>query len=411
MAHHARTLIAAAALLTLSPGCGPGAGAPVTGATQSLVLEPRPVEIVLGFTGRISPGDRADLLAPYEGVIETLHVHVGDRVAAGDALVTLNPADLQRERAQAEAALLRAEADAAELEDWENGPEMSRARRDVAGARADLSDLERRLEETAALLERGLVPRGEYDGLVQQRRDLGMQLDQALEQLEATRERGTGNQRRIALLERDLARERLERIEAELANSTLRAPVAGLVVRPPDADGELGEPLRAGSRVSRGRPLLIIARPDALDVSFRLNEGDVTALLPGAPVRVTGPGFPGVELTGTLTAVAGQAEASAAGQLAEFTATARLDPLPDSAAGSVRIGMTADIDVVVFADDAALLVPAQAVEGAPGDAWVHVRDAPGAPPRRVQVDIRATGPAGVVLGEGVAPGDTIVWQN
>ena len=116
MAHHARTLIAAAALLMLSPGCGPGAGAPVTGATQSLVLEPRPVEIVLGFTGRISPGDRADLLAPYEGVIETLHVHVGDRVAAGDPLVTLNPADLQRERAQAEAALLRAEADAAELE-------------------------------------------------------------------------------------------------------------------------------------------------------------------------------------------------------------------------------------------------------------------------------------------------------
>ncbi|MCH8488375.1 MAG: HlyD family efflux transporter periplasmic adaptor subunit [Oceanicaulis sp.] len=410
MAHHAGPLIAGVILLSLSPGCGPGEGAGPPGAERTLVVEPQSFEVTLGFTGRIGPGEHAELLAPFDGVITAVHAGFGDRVMEGEPLVSLNPFELERERVEAEAALLRAQAEAGQLLAWADGLEMSRARRDVASAEAALADLERRLGETESLLERGLVPRIEFEGLVQRRGDLRRQRAQAREQLEATRQRGEGARRRIALLELDLARERLDRIEADLARAVLRAPVAGVVVRPPGKEAETGPELRAGAYVTRGRSLLLIARPDGLNVSFQLDEADVNALAPGAPVRVTGPGFPGVVLSGSLTRISGQAEPGSSGQNAAFAAVARLDPPPQAGSSAVRIGMTADIQVVVFHSDAALVIPSEAVEGAPSDAWVRVRAAPGAPVRRVRVELEAVGPNRVALRSGVSAGDTVVWR-
>jgi len=409
MAHYSRALTLVVLIAGLASACGPGARSADPAREQTLTVQPRAFEVTLGFSGRVVPGERAELTAPFEGVVTEIAVAFGQRVEAGDRLIALNPADLERERIEAQTAYLRAEAEAARLIDWENGPEMSRARRDVSSGELALSDIERDLEETRALLDRGLVPRTEYDALQQRQRDQRIQLDEAREQLQTTRERGEGVYRRVAILERDLARERLDRIEADLESAVLTAPAAGVVVRPPEGDGERSAPVRAGGRVSRGDPLLVIARPDGLDVAFQLDEADVNTLETGAPVRVRGPGFPGAQLTGVLSSIAGQAEPGAGTDDAAFSGTVRLDPLPEAVAPQVRIGMTADIDVIVYASENALVVPAAAVGGVPGQAWVRVRE--GGDVRQVPVVIAIAAPDGVVIASGLAPGDTIVWSG
>jgi HlyD family secretion protein len=124
----------------------------------------------------VVPGDSIDIVAPFDGVVRRLGFEYGTSVAAGQVLVELDPGEISQRRNEAEAAYLKASKSAETLADWSSGTEMARARRAVDAAVLDLADLERRMAETKGLLDRGLVARGEYDSLVQQKRNQEMVL-------------------------------------------------------------------------------------------------------------------------------------------------------------------------------------------------------------------------------------------
>ena len=412
MAHLGRGLKAGLGALALGllVGCGEtGSGTPEP-VERSLTLAPQPFAQTMRFSGRIAPGEQTAVSAPFDGAVSALLFAYGDRVEAGDVLVELDPTGITRVRAEAEAAFLRADAEARRLEGWRSGPEMSRARRALTQAESELADIERRLEETRALFERGLVPRTEYEGLVQQRRSRRMTLEQAREELAATHARGTGENLRIARLERQVAQSRYERLDAASVQTVVRAPASGVAVRPPKGEGEGGPSLAAGAEVRERQVLAIIARAEALDITFNLNEADVNALRPGMAVTVTGAGFPET-LHGRIANVAGQADPSARDGQARFTAAARLDPLPETADGRVRIGMTAEVTVVLYETSAALLVPPQAILTGPNGPMVRVRAREGAPEEHRAVRLGALGPQWVEVVSGLTAGEIIFWTD
>lgn len=386
-----------------------GGGEVAAPTEQSLVVQRAPLGVAANFSGRIAPGDRIDLTAPFEAVALAVRFAYGDQVTAGQVLVELDPADVSRSRAEAEAAWLKADEEAQKMERWGQGPEMRRASRGLTAAEDDLSDLEARLAETKALLDRGLVPRSEYDALLQQRRQRQASLIAAREELAETARRGQGGDHRIALLQREVARSRYAAVGGA-EGAVIRAPQAGVIVRPDSGDkGEQG--VRAGSRVAKGQLLGVIASTGGLDVVFTLDEADLNAVAPGQKAVVTGPGFGGASLSGVVTGVAGEADtAPGAGGKASFTARVRLDPLSEAAARNVRIGMTANIAVVAYENASAVTVPPEAVQGAAPNAWVMVRPKGGGALQRRTIGIGRVAPSAVEVLSGLQPGETVVWS-
>lgn len=387
------------------------AAGPDPAAPQTLTLSPRPFAATLGLVGSVVPGDSVDIVAPFDGVVRRLGFEYGTGVTAGQILVELDPAEIGQRRNEAEAAYLKASRAAETLAGWSGGTEVARARRAVDAAALDLADLERKMVETRGLLDRGLVARGEYDGLVQQRRNQEMVLAGARQDLTAVLAQGAGSNRRVAALDLANARAQLARLDDQAAGAIIRAPEAGVIVRPV-GKGEDAEPLHAGQAVTRGQLIGSIARAGGLAVAFQLSETDANRVRPGMTVTVTGPGFGGLAVMGHVTSVAGQAAAPAVagGPLASFPAVARLDALTPEQASAIRIGMTANVTVDVYRNPAALVAPAAAIQGAAPAAWVKVRDPRGGATRTVPVRLGRVAPDGVEIVSGVRTGDVLVWS-
>lgn len=379
------------------------------GAEQTAVVAVRPFVSTIAVAGSIAAGDSVDLTAPFDGVVRRVAFRYGEPVGEGQILAEFDPAEMIRRRNEAEAAVLKASQTAADYAAWSTGPEVSRARRAAEGAASDLRDTGRRLEETRALLDRGLVPRSEFDALVSQERAQRLTLAAAEQDLTVATRRGEGADRRVAALELQNARTRLAEIDAQLAGAVLRAPVAGVIVRPPADKADAGAAIHPGLPMTRGQLVGAIARPGGLAVSFRLGEGDANRVRAGQPVTVTGPGFPGLSVTGRIASVAGEASPPSAGATASFVAVARLDPLSPERAAVLRIGMTANVVIETYRNPRALILPPDAVQGAAPMTMVRVRDPASGRDRVTSVRLGQVAPDGVEILSGLKPGETVVW--
>ncbi|MBU9834556.1 hypothetical protein J1786_06955 [Rahnella sp. L72c] len=81
---------------------------------------------------------------------------------------------------------------------WSSSPEVSRARRAEQSARSTLITTQANLRETRALFTRGIVARMEVDALVQQELTQQQDLLSAQDDLRDVKERGQGEERKIA---------------------------------------------------------------------------------------------------------------------------------------------------------------------------------------------------------------------
>jgi multidrug efflux pump subunit AcrA (membrane-fusion protein) len=391
---------------------GHGAAQP-GGLDQSLVVEPRPFASTIAVAGVVAASDSIDVTAPLDGVVKRIGFEYGAPVRKGQVLVEFDTASPRQHRNEAEAAYLKANQAEADMADWTNGPEVSRARRAQATAAMDLQDTQRKEQETKALLDRGLVPRSEYDSLVKQERSQTMALTAADQDLAVTLRHGQGANRQVTAIELDNARAQLAELDTQLGGAVVRAPADGVIVRPPSDKGESAGPLHAGLSMSRGQLIGAIARAGGLGVRFKLGEADADRVSPGQAVSVTGPGFAGLTLKGHVTSVGGEALPGSAGggSTATFAAAAQIDDLSPAQLAVVRIGMTANVVIAVYAAPAALVVPPDAVRGAAPDATVMVKDAKTGRPRPVAVRIGHTAPDGVEVLSGLRPGDIVVWAT
>lgn len=377
-------------------------------AEHSLVVARQPFVATLAFAGKVAPGEAVSITAPFDGAVQSVDFTYGARVAAGDTLLVLDTQEIAAARNQAEAAYLKAHQPADDIANWSHGPQVAAARRRVRLAALDLARLEREARESRRLLDKGLIPRNEHDGVEQQLAAQRMTAAAANDELADTLAQGGPAAARIAGLELENARTGLRRSEAAMGQAVIRAPASGVLVAPPVAGARLVEgPLHPGTRVTRGQLIGTIARDGGLSVRFEVDEADVNALAVGQPVIVTGPGFAGLALNGKVSAVAAPTEAATGPT--RFAASARLDPLPVDQAARVRIGMSAAVAVITYQAPAAIVVPPEALLGSAPLARVKVRAAGGVTERQVAVG-RVT-PAGVEIRSGLRPGETVVWTD
>ncbi|SUD80042.1 secretion protein HlyD family protein [Pseudomonas putida] len=354
-------------------------------------IVPQHLQQHLGLAGRLQATRQVTVTAPFDGILAAIAVSHGQRVQAGQVLLTLDTDQLAIQLRQVEADWLRARSNVMVLEAWASGPEVGRARRMLANARSALAAGQVNLSDTQRLYERGIVARMELQGLARQVEAQRQTVLDAEQELQQAQVRGQGDSLQIARMELSNAEARKRALLSLQRQRVIKAPFSAVVVRV-TAPGDTAVPLQPGQQVVRGTPLLELIDLDQLQVLAAVEEQDVGILREGQQVQVS---VAGQSFTGVLAQISQQPRPDD-GQGTWYDVVADLDRSAPSAQSGLRLGMSAQLKVLVYSNDSALVVPAEALRvdqaGAHHAVW---RGEDGQPARRVLVK------AGVALPEGV----------
>ncbi|MGD8463757.1 MAG: efflux RND transporter periplasmic adaptor subunit [Anaerolineae bacterium] len=253
------------------------------------------------------------------------------------------------ELASAEAQVAQAEASLASLLERPTENELASAASQVAQAEASL----------ASLLER---PRSEDVAIYQaQAQEAAIALAQAQDQLE---------------------------------DATLTAPFTGKILEISVREGEWANP---------GAPALAIAATKPLILDVNVDEVDVAQLAEGQGAHLSFDALRGEVVDGTVTYIA--SSSTNVGGAVAYEVEVGFDPgdLP------VRLGMTADVDIVVASAEDALLVPNQAIEAdRSAGRYFVTRQTPSGEIQRVEVRIGSRDESNTEITEGLEEGDVVV---
>lgn len=392
------TLILLTALLLAA--CG---AAPTPTPDASTVTQPLPA--VISASGKVLPEQWANLSFRAGGPIVELKVQSGDAVKAGDLIAQLDDVDAKLAVAQAEAALVLAQAQLAQLKAAPRPEQITQAEQAVAQAQAawrgaqaqygqlksgapaaDIAAAEAALAQAAAQRKVALdthdktmecveVPNygevcpglgtpeeqaraalaaaEEAQRAAQQRVDqlkagaTKSELGAAAANINAGKAQMEQAQAQLDLLKAGAAAEQIAVAEAgvkqaQVAVDTAKAQLDKLRLVAPFA-GTIGTvSVRSGEVVQPGQPIVALGNLGSLRVETTdLSETDIARVTEGQPVRVTFDALPGKTVAGKVLRIAPM---STPGQSAvNYIVTVRLDEVDPA----LRWGMTAFVDVQV----------------------------------------------------------------
>ncbi len=473
---------------------GTPAGAQTTGPTADdlITVTTGDIATTISASGQLVAQREAELSLGQQGTVATVHVQVGDVVAAGDPLVEIDRTELERNVRNAEQSLIIQENNLADLYTGATAEEIAAAEASLASAQASLSSSYRGASEAEVTAARANLTSAEaaladlldgpntaevtqaratlekqqaavqqaqaaYDqvkdrpdvGATTQARDLQQatidyetaqaEYDrlmagasaEAIAQAEATvasarsnldallndpnrpasiasaesqvasaqsnlaslTTGSTAQQIAITQAQVEQARISLETAQANLEDAVLAAPFDGLVTAVHVVAGE-----QASGAV------ITMIDLDSLEVVLTVDEVDLGAVEMGQEAVVTLETYRGTEIPATVIAIDPVSSAGADSAIATFDVHLKL-----AATNKVlRVGMTANAELVTAEATGVLLVPNDAISSdrEAGTYSVNVYNGTTIEPRPVEIGLR-NGDMTEIVG-GVNAGDTLV---
>lgn len=365
--------IAAIVVIALGAGYWLWADSQATGeaaAPQTVAVTRTNLQKTVLASGAVEAASLVSVGARVSGQIETLAVAIGDTVEAGDLIAEIENSDQRNAVLQADANLKQNAAQ-------------------IAAQEANITMARLAVERARTLNTRNLT---------------------ATQDLEAA-EAG------LAVAEADLEALRAQTLqagivmadaEAALARTRITAPAAGTIVA---VLVEQGQSVNA----NQSAPTLVkIARLDRMLIKAEISEADVIAVRPGMPVSFTLLGAPERRFEAVLRDVEPAPEAIQEDGSSGVTTdgavyyNARLDV--ENPEGVLRIGMTAQVTIILESAENALTIPTAALQRRheDGSRSISVYDpaSGGTVTRQVRLGINTNVMAEVV--SGLAEGEQVV---
>ena len=344
-------------------------------------------------TGKVEPIAKVEIKSKANGIIERLHVDVGDVIKAGDVLAELDKENLLARVREAtanvqaaEAALLAARAQLEKNKVEAEGPDVEFAKRAA-----------RRAEDLA---EQKLLPQSELDAAQST-------YEQAVNRQKVARGQLAVSQARVseATAQVSQARASLERAEEELRNATIRAPIAGMVLT---RDVEIGSPVSSILNLG-ANATLVMTLGDIKEVFVRgkVDEADIGHVKYDQPARISVETFKERRFDGRVTLI------SPMGTEKDNVTTFEVKVSIDNPGNELKANMTANAEIILEQRPDALIVPEAAISyDAQRQASVDIYD-PSLPTARRTVPVKvgiANGTRAQLL-EGVKKGDRVILPS
>ncbi|EXJ15374.1 HlyD family secretion protein [Imhoffiella purpurea] len=282
------------------------------------------------------------IAAQVSGPIASVGIRNNASVAAGDLLLTIDPAPFQLAVDKAEAQLQQARESLAAAD-----ARVAAARAQLAAAKATAEEAERHAARIADLVTTGSASKDLGDSAEQAKLDAKGALESARAELvaaEAARGALGNDNAAVRAAQAALAQARLD-----LEHTRISAP----------ADGVVGDfDLRPGSYVDAGRDLFALVESREVWVDANFKETDLPRIRPGQPASVSVDLLPGREFEGEVEGLS-PASGAAFSLLPAENATGNwvkvtqrfavrvrvLDPVP-----ALRVGASAEVRVDTTAD-------------------------------------------------------------
>ncbi|PSN19326.1 efflux transporter periplasmic adaptor subunit, partial [filamentous cyanobacterium CCP5] len=281
----------------------------------------------------------------------------------------------------------------------------------VAQVRSDLDQARRDRARAEDLYKEGAISRRELESAQLEATRQGQELEAAQQDLQQAIAAVTTAQEAIPLLRAEqqdpdylirVYQAQMAAVEAELANladeaqrTTITAPVAGTVLRVPEASARY---------VQAGDSLLDLGNPADLELVIDVLSADAVKIQPGDRIWVEQWG--GEPLAATVSRVEPSAftEVSALG--VEEQRVNIIGQFADPVAAALGDGYRTEARIVIWSDDHALQVPVSALYRCAQDWCVFVVDEGRAQERPITVGQRSTTAAAIATG--LEPGEQVI---
>ena len=398
------------------PGYADGGASPSAAgngeAPRTVVVRPRPLTASISLTGRLAPWRKIAVTSPISAKVSEVRFQYGQAVQEGDRLVELHTAEIRRKHRDARRDYLKALKDFNELRNWDRHPEVSQARRAFTRAQVALRNRKSQLESATLLMEQGIIPAQQHEAARQQYFNQQLDLASAKQNLDTVIAKNSAENRQVAQLALDNARERMRALEQGLRGGDVRAPISGVILDTREAGTEpadgTAKGLATGQPVQEGQILLSIGDLSRMSVVTSVDEVHISKIRVGQRLRATGDGFPDLTLEGAVSHVSSEARSPGQDALPAFEVVGLLNEVDAAQRGRLRTGMSVDIDILAYHNPAALMVPLEAVTLRHGARWVRVRDKDPPRIRDVEVETGATTVDAVEILKGIGANDEIV---
>ena len=255
---------------------GGGPPAPPPALVRAAVIRQEAVAPEFRALGNIRPRYFSKVASGADGVVAEYPMEVGDFVAAGTLLSRLRMESTDLELAEQESMVRAREAELAELQ-TPRREDVEEAQARVEALQVTAANAQRRLEELRALSRRGAANPSEVkdgeDAFDAARQNLVAA--QAVCQKVTSGARLEQKQQAEALLEAQ--RKHVEFLKAEREKRLTRAPFDGFIVE---------EHTYVGQWLSKGAPVLTLARLDEVEVEVLIDQQYIDQILPGREVTL-----------------------------------------------------------------------------------------------------------------------------
>ena len=344
-------------------------------------------------TGKVEPISKVEIKSKANGIIERLHVDVGDVIKAGDVLAELDKENLLarvREASAnvqaAEAALLAAKAQLEKNKIEAEGPDVEFAKRAA-----------KRAEDLAA---QKLMPQSELD-------DAQSAYEQAVNRQKVARGQLVVSQAKVSESAAQVAQARanLERAEEELRNATIRAPISGMVLT---RDVEMGSPVSSILNLG-ANATLVMTLGDIKEVFMRgkVDEADIGQVKFEQHARISVETFKDRKFDGKVTLI------SPMGTEKDNVTTFEVKVSIDNPGNELKANMTANAEIILEERPNSLIVPEAALSyDSQRQASVDLFD-PNQPTGRRKVPVKvgiSNGTRAQVL-DGLKKGDRVILPS
>ena len=374
---------------------------------MTITVNPRPVSSSISMPGILEPLNVVNVVCPFSGKVKEKYIRFGDRVEKGQLLLKLDTSEIETQYRDARAALIKAMQKLRELKNWEDEPEVQNARRSLTKAERALESQKRKLQESKRLYEKGIVPAGEYESEKEQFNNLELDHKAAQEALEEVIKKGSREFIDIARYEMENAKIKVEDLRKKIDQADLTAPVSGVAIRPVLSKNKSeSKDLQRGVSFEQGEVIVSIGDLKGMSVKTNIDEVEIGKIEVGQEVFVSGEAFAGINLEGRVATISSQA--SMEGNIPKFEVTVHIEHLTPQQRKSVRLGMSADMEVVIYNKPDALMVPVSAVQQKGAERFVNIKDKETNKIRDVQVETGITTLDSVEITEGLKAGDEVV---
>ncbi len=363
----------------------------------------------VSLSGFVAPLEEIYVMAPFDGKIREKFFIYDEKVEKGEWLVAMDTDKLMVSFRDAKALYIKAGQKHKQLLDWKKSSEVSSAKRSFTKASNSLDTSKRKLEESQVLFDKGIISRSEFQSA--QAELFNQQLDFAAskEALDSVLFQANQENLDIAQMELANAKANLDDLQKKLTQAKVSAPVSGIIIKPSQGQGKNKESkeIEPGLSFSQGDVLMSIGNLGGLSIRSKVDEIDIGKIRFGQKVNVSGDAFTELSLTGHVRHIASNA-VSKGMEGPMFDVGVAIDHLTPNQQKTIRLGMSTNLEIVVYENPDALMIPLDAVEVRDNKKWVNIID--GDRTRQIEVTTGMTTLKAVEVLTGLNLGDRVSFM-